>query len=202
MALKAFDGRMLAMYLERLPDSLYRGKVVKLPTFDIFRIMHDISSALVYLKTVPIIHNDIKPLNITYDRDRGAVLIDFGLATRNSEFRAGGTRWYVPPDLIDENSRGLPGDVWALGITILYLLGKIQYPDSNKLFWDINGLNSKDNEDKMETWLEHISEARAKLSPINVGTRLSHLESIVFNMLERDSELRFAAEEILSALDQ
>ncbi|PNP46716.1 hypothetical protein TGAMA5MH_01667 [Trichoderma gamsii] len=204
VALKAFDGRMLSMYLELLPESLDRIKLVEFSQSDIFRILLDISSALVYLKTMPIIHNDIKPSNITYSSQRGAVLIDFGLATIHSEINAGGTPWYLPPDLLDDTARGSPGDIWALGVTMLYLLGKIEYPEASGGGWDIHELDRKENKkhkNKMIGWLGHIFSARARLTPVYVGTGTSKLESIVFNMLERDSELRFEAEDIVSALD-
>ncbi|RYP41521.1 hypothetical protein DL768_010487 [Monosporascus sp. mg162] len=46
------------------------------------------------LRKQKILHNDIKPANILYSRERGAVLIDFGLASYDGEIaRAGGTPW-------------------------------------------------------------------------------------------------------------
>lgn len=152
-----------------------------------------------YLKTIPIIHNDIKPSNITYSPERGAVLIDFGLATSTNEKRAGGTAKYVPPDVLT-NSRGSPGDIWALGITMLYLFGKIQYPETSGHNWNIHELSSKENYNQMMAWLKYVSKARSTLSPVNAGTGLSKLEFIVFKMLERNSGLRFDAENIISAL--
>ncbi|PTB39495.1 hypothetical protein M441DRAFT_28616 [Trichoderma asperellum CBS 433.97] len=202
ISLKAFDGRMFAMYLEPLPPSLYRGLEAKMSLSDISTILYNISSALVYLKTVPIIHNDIKPRNITYSPRRGAVLIDFGLATSANEWNAGGTPWYLPPDLLDYNSRGSPGDIWALGITMLYLLGRIKYPENNKPGWLMRELNHNGNSRKrMEDWLQYILTVRARLSPVNMGTGRNKLEHIVFNMLESDSDLRINAENIISTLD-
>lgn len=193
------------MYLEPLPASLDHGPMVEFSEGDISRILLDVSSALVYLKTIPIVHNDIKPRNITYHPRRGAVLIDFGLATSASEWNAGGTSWYLPPDLLDYNTRGFPGDIWALGITALYLFGKIICPENDpdwKNGWIMRNLirNVKEQE-KMRSWLQHISSVRAKLCPVYRGTGMSRLESTVWNMLEPDSDLRFNAEEVVSALD-
>ncbi|KAL7958798.1 Ca2+/calmodulin-dependent protein kinase [Trichoderma compactum] len=201
IALRAFDGRMFAMYLEPLPPSLYQGQVATMPISDISRILYDISSALVYLKTVPMIHNDIKPLNITYSRRRGAVLIDFGSATAANQWSAGGTPWYLPPDLIHYNSRGSPGDIWALGITMLYLLGRIYYPEESWRGWPMNKLGHATTRKRMEDWLQHISTTRAKLDPVNMGTGRSRLECVVFRMLHDDSEPRIDAESIISILD-
>lgn len=202
VALKAFDGRMLSMYLELLPDSLDRRVGVKFSQADIYRILFDVSSALVYLKTVPIVHNDIKPSNITYSPLRGAVLIDFGLATPYSEVTAGGTPWYLPPELLEHKERGSPGDIWALGITTLYLLGKINYPETSNLKWNIHKLDEKENRDEMKEWLRRVFSARTKLSRTCVRTWTSKLESIVYRMLEVDKDRRFEAEEIVSALDK
>ncbi|KAK4081681.1 uncharacterized protein Triagg1_2422 [Trichoderma aggressivum f. europaeum] len=201
IALRAFDGRMFAMYLEPLPPSLYRGQVATMPISDISRTLYDISSALVYLKTVPMVHNDIKPRNITYSPRRGAILIDFGSATPTNEWNAGGTPWYLPPDLIDDSSRGLPGDVWALGITMLYLLGRIGHPEQSWPGWPVYELDNDATRKRMEDWLEHISTTRAKLNPVNMGTGRKKLEYIVFKMLESDSEFRIDAESIISILD-
>ncbi|KAL6698097.1 kinase-like domain-containing protein [Trichoderma pleuroticola] len=193
---------MFAMYLEPLPPSLYRGQVAKMLISDITKILHDISSALVYLKTVPMVHNDIKPRNITYSPRRGAVLIDFGLVTRTSEWSVGGTSWYLPPDLINYNSRGSPGDIWALGITMLYLLGRIHYPETSWPGWPMTKRGYGEPVPKrMQDWLRHISTTRAKLSRLNMGTGIDKLEYIVFKMLEHDSELRIDAESIISTLD-
>ncbi|KAK1241409.1 hypothetical protein MKX08_001383 [Trichoderma sp. CBMAI-0020] len=199
VSLKAFDGRMLAIYLEPLPKSLDRGKKIKFSQLDIFTVLLNISSALVYLKTIPIIHNDIKPSNITYSPERGAVLIDFGMATSTNTWKAGGTSKYIPPDLLVK-SRGSQGDIWALGITMLYLFGKIQYPETSGRNWNIHDLSCDENYHRMINWLKHVQKARATLSPVNAGTVSSKLESIVFKMLESDSKLRFDAENIISAL--
>ncbi|KAL7925188.1 kinase-like domain-containing protein [Trichoderma austrokoningii] len=200
VSLKAFDGRMLAMYLEHLSPSLNRGDDFKYSQSDIYIILRDISSALGYLKTIPLIHNDIKPSNITYDERRGAVLIDFGMATSTSQPDAGGTSLYLPPDLIDDNTRGAPGDIWALGITALYLLGRIKYPDTSGRGWNMRGFWHKENQLPMREWLRYIFSVRDDLSPAYEGTGKSKLESIVFKMLEPVSEMRFTAEEINSAL--
>jgi serine/threonine protein kinase len=202
VSLKAFDGRTLAIYLERLPPSLDRIDKESLSQPDKLRVLFDISSALVYLKTIPIVHNDVKPANITYSPQRGAVLIDFGLATSTNDWKVGGSPKYLPPDAL-AFSRGPPGDVWALGITMLYLLDKIPYPEKHETVpgWLIKDIFAdKETKKAMETWLQHVSEARAELSPVNAGTTRLKLEYIVYNMLEVNSTLRFDAETIISTL--
>lgn len=97
---------------------------------DAKRILHDMASALDYLCSQRILHNDIKPSNILYERNRGPVLIDFGLAScQGDQLCNGGTPWYVPQEFIDDSQRGFDSDIFALGVTLLYLLGKIPLPD-------------------------------------------------------------------------
>ncbi len=45
---------------------------------------------------------------------------------------SGGTPFYEPPeyDMQRRLSRGMPGDIWAFGVTILHGLGRIQLPDA------------------------------------------------------------------------
>lgn len=51
-------------------------------------IIRNITSALAYLEVQGIVHNDIKPANITYSPQRGAVLIDGPINKgRNTEGR-------------------------------------------------------------------------------------------------------------------
>ncbi|KAL7966050.1 kinase-like domain-containing protein [Trichoderma sp. SZMC 28014] len=138
VSLKAYDSRLMTLYLERLPQSLFRGTWAKLKQPDAFTVLRDISDALVYLSTEGITHGDIKPSNITYSPQRGAVLIDFGLAGYGGQDPGGGTPWYFPP--LNEThgkleKRGFSGDVWALGVTMLYLLRKIEWPERSAITW-------------------------------------------------------------------
>ena len=49
---------------------------------DAFQVLMDIASALEYLYSLELGHNDIKPSNILLSKERGAVLSDFGLLRR------------------------------------------------------------------------------------------------------------------------
>ncbi|KAK1254194.1 hypothetical protein MKX08_008189 [Trichoderma sp. CBMAI-0020] len=132
VSLKAVDGRAFALYLEHLPPSLNAVRESPFDLSDAKTILHDISSALAYLSKQEIIHYDIKPANIAYSPDRGAVLMDFGMADSVATIKQahGGTPWFVPPDVLDGGIRGFPGDVWALGVTMLLVLEKVALPSS------------------------------------------------------------------------
>lgn len=202
VSLLASDARMLVMYLEPLPSSLFRGLKATYEISDIHKILYDISSALSYLAAQPIIHNDIKPFNITYSPSRGAVLIDFGMATHHENQRTGGSPWYLPPEFRRLDKRGPPGDVWSLGITMLYVLGNIELPERIVKGWPIHGLSQPgDSRQQMKGWLDFIARSRAELHQVDGGGTREKIEYIVFNMLEEQAELRIKAESITAALD-
>ncbi len=84
------DARYLSLYMEHVDGKDLAARGVWRDANDYFRgdrrdavrILKDIASALNYVHQKKKIHNDIKPANILYSRDRGAVLCDFGLSTR------------------------------------------------------------------------------------------------------------------------
>ncbi|KAI0881633.1 kinase-like protein [Annulohypoxylon maeteangense] len=200
------DARYLSLYMEHVDgkDLAARG-VWREAATDLFvgdrrdavRILRDIVSALHYVHQKRKSHNDIKPANILYSRDRGAVLCDFGLSTRITDPATnGGTPYYVPPEFIGHKLRGPASDVWALGVTMLYVLRKIPFPDARgrqghpkQLYWMIADLNRKapphhGNHGKavsavtqMQQWLSEVNEAKGRLNPRD------RIENLVLQML-------------------
>lgn len=198
------DARFLSLYMEHVDaQDLTAGPRWRSKANDEFqgdrndavRILRDISSALSYIHGRRMVHNDIKPANILYSPERGAVLCDFGLSTlaANSP-TSGGTPYYVPPEFIGRKLRGPASDVWALGVTMLYVMRKIPFPDSRArrhhprpLYWQIAGVNNPATPHKigngqpavnqMRDWLTEIFDAREKLSARD------KLERLVFEML-------------------
>lgn len=185
------DARYLSLYMEHIDgkDLAARGvwrdsgsDVFQGDRNDAIRILQDIAGALNYVHQRKRVHNDIKPANILYSRDRGAVLCDFGLSTRTSDPATnGGTPYYVPPEFVGQKLRGSPSDVWALGVTMLYVLKKITFPDArgrqghpNQLYWMIADINRRHHHHatgkapsavlQMQQWLSEVNEAKAKLS--------------------------------------
>lgn len=152
---------------------------------DVERILRGISSALEYLNERRIIHNNIKPGNILYDRGaRGPILIDFGTATRHGDpVCHKGKCYYVPPEYYSRQNqrRGKEGDVFALGVIMLWLLDVMPLPDKDKEAPNFRQekawKNAAGNNAYMSSqWLDKISRQRSKLNKF--GT-----ESIVRNML-------------------
>lgn len=155
-------------------------------------VVGNVASAIDYLHSKGMIHNDIKPANILYDRERGPVLIDFGLQT---QFRdrpcIAGTPWYVAPEVLSKKSRGPESDIFALGIVALYLLRKIALPEQTKSHpsWRISDIH-KDPKN-MNLWLEYIIEIQHNLAPTG-------LESIVKGALIVLPQGRISAQDIMA----
>ncbi|KAI8656496.1 Protein kinase domain-containing protein [Fusarium sp. Ph1] len=197
------DARLYSIYMEHLPfpdlnawrnrphDHYFVGNAD-----DAERILRDMASALEYLHGQNIQHNDIKPGNILYDRERGPVLIDFGLASsHDGQLCTGGTPWYVPREFIDDLERGPKSDVFALGVTMLYLLRKTPLPDTTQRGWIIYKAPRDSSETTlMEEWLSKVVTMRAELDETD------HVESLVSDMLSPLSRDRKSAREIVEAM--
>ncbi|KAJ4182198.1 hypothetical protein NW755_010581 [Fusarium falciforme] len=197
------DARLYSIYMEHLPfpdlnawrnrphDHYFVGTAD-----DAERILREMASALEYLHGQKIQHNDIKPGNILYDRERGPVLIDFGLASlHGGQLCTGGTPWYVPREFIRDLERGPKSDVYALGVTLLYLLRKTPLPDVTQRGWVICKAPRDSSETvHMEAWLSKVLAMRAKLD------ETSHVESLVSDMLSPLPRDRKSAREIVEAI--
>lgn len=213
------DARYLAIYMESIEgrdlSTKHVWRAVRTDLFtgdraDAIRILKDLSCALKYLHGLALQHNDIKPGNVLYSRERGAVLCDLGLSTMQGARVGGGTPWYVGPELIrgvgnkDDTGRGPPSDIWALGVLMLYILGKISWPDirghrdhPRYLFWLLAEANdlSKQAPMRMQTWLTEVRNVRAGLDVHD------QLERLVHGMLTPNPKERPTAAEILRELE-
>ncbi|KAI6021105.1 WD40-repeat-containing domain protein [Pisolithus marmoratus] len=94
-------------------------------------LVRDIADGLYYLhvhELGPIIHGDLKGLNVLVSRERRALLSDFGFSILNiSSFNMttnairGGSFPWMAPELLDNGSGSVAADVWAFGMTVLEL---------------------------------------------------------------------------------
>ncbi|KAI1076225.1 mitogen-activated protein kinase [Whalleya microplaca] len=214
------DARYLSLYMEHVDGKdlaargMWRNNNTDLFTgdrTDAIRILKDISGALHYVHQKHKVHNDIKPANILYSRDRGAVLCDFGLSTRTVDPATnGGTPYYVPPEFIGSKLRGPASDVWALGVTMLYVLRKIAFPDARgrqghpkQLYWMIADLNRKPTHHatrassavaQMQQWLNEVHEAKSRLNPRD------RVERLVLHMLTPNPNQRITMANVMSEI--
>ncbi|CAK7198501.1 hypothetical protein SEUCBS139899_001162 [Sporothrix eucalyptigena] len=216
------DARYLSLYMEHVDaKDLSKKGTWRATNSDYFtgdrrdalRILRDISGALNYIHGRNLVHNDVKPANILYSRERGAVLCDFGLSTEAKDSQSsltGGTPYYVPPEFIGRKLRGPPSDVWALGITMLYVLRKIEFPDTRggrhrakPLYWLIADVNKASAPPQaggapsaaaqMQMWLSEVTVAKEKLNLEDKIERLTY-EMLVPNHTQRITMKRLVSE--------
>lgn len=85
----------------------------------------DIASALLAIHKAHIVHGDMKPDNVIFDREaQKALVCDFGLskefgAETSAGMRTYGTEYYKSPERIrNKGGRSPEDDVWAFGCTM------------------------------------------------------------------------------------
>ncbi|KAI9146677.1 Serine/threonine-protein kinase-like protein [Paramyrothecium foliicola] len=192
------DARFYSLYLEHVPDSdLTAHRDTKAGHFFTgdrnmaVSVLCQIGSALAYLHANSILHNDVKPGNILWAPGRGAILIDFGLAdTCTSAACNGGTPFYIPMEYLVSNERGTGSDVFALGVTLLYLLGKIPLPEVTERSWIIAETSEPSERERMISWLRKINQKSQTLADFGI-------ERIVKEALTMDPKRRISAERIV-----
>ncbi|KAL6881407.1 kinase-like domain-containing protein [Trichoderma novae-zelandiae] len=195
--LLGFDARQHVLYFKCLPASLGRGLISPFGPTHALTILRDISSALAHLADAKMLHNDIRPANIAYSRSQGAVLFNFAFASASGIESRYGTCWYLPPEFYDHKPRDSAADIWALGVTMLYALGKTQLPDYGVAWNHFEEQTATDGgDDKMEKWMDRVADCRSKLNKDDT------VESLVFQMLDRDPAERTKAAAIELALKE
>lgn len=119
LAMEYFPGKSLSYYAQ--PDRL-------LPPRRVLELIARAAEALHYAHGQHVVHRDVKPANIMYDRETDTLKItDFGIArlTDSSRTKTGiilGTPSYMSPEQLAGNSVTGQSDLFSLGITLYQLL--------------------------------------------------------------------------------
>jgi serine/threonine-protein kinase len=106
----------------------WTAKADLLPVWEVLEIAAQVAEALHYAHGRNIVHRDIKPGNIIYDRDSGTVKItDFGVAriVDASQTRTGtvlGTPCYMSPEQVAGKKMDGRSDLFSLGTTLYQML--------------------------------------------------------------------------------
>jgi serine/threonine protein kinase len=107
----------------------------RLPWQRACRYVADVGEALVHVHRQGIVHRDVKPANILWNRDTDeAVLTDFGISCRVAKPEvAAGTLPYLSPEALEgEVTPAI--DVYALAATLFHLAtGDVPFPASNEI---------------------------------------------------------------------
>ncbi|MEM9541517.1 MAG: serine/threonine-protein kinase [Cyanobacteria bacterium P01_E01_bin.42] len=146
-------------------------------------IAQQILKILTYLHGLepPVIHRDIKPENIIYTADRKVFLVDFGGVQevyRKTLSHSGtfvGTIGYMSP----EQFRGkaiFASDLYALGMTLLYLLARHSPEDLPQMRMKIDFRSHVKISQKFANWLEKTIEPAIEDRFSSAGEALQELE--------------------------
>jgi serine/threonine-protein kinase len=106
----------------------WTGKSDLLPVWEVLDVAAQVADALAYAHSRNVVHRDIKPGNIIYDRDSGiAKITDFGVARLldSSGTRTGtvlGTPSYMSPEQVAGKKTDGRSDLFSLGVTLYQLL--------------------------------------------------------------------------------
>ena len=170
-----------------------RGETLsRLPYKQIMSFSRQILKGLNYLHTrqKPIIHRDLRAVNVLIDSNRTAKIADFGISKQLNTMASTsgfdtdvGNIYWKSPELIKSERVGRKVDIWSLGVTILEMI-YVKPP-----FFKLEGCQ----------WMYRLTRNQAKPPeiPTFVDRRLQHL---VTYCLAYDADNRKSAEWLLQWL--
>jgi tRNA A-37 threonylcarbamoyl transferase component Bud32/Ca2+-binding EF-hand superfamily protein len=129
----------ISIVTELVKDGELFNYILNRPCFKDYELkplMIQLFNCTLYLHEHGIVHSDIKPENILYNKQTGQIkLIDFGLSKillPNKKIEVvDGTLSYVAPEALQMNAYGHESDIWSIGV-VMYLLvyGKLPFDPS------------------------------------------------------------------------
>ncbi len=187
------DGRYSYLVMPHLPGGTLKDMLDEslLTLEEACVVLEQLTRALTYIHALGILHRDIKPTNILFDRDSHLYLADFGIASWLGETpvhkgQVMGTPHYMAPELfhgyVDARS-----EVYSVGI-LLYQLLTGSLPFDGPSYWKI--------------CLQHLETQPLAPSFLNPSLPRS-VERVILGALEKDSRRRYqTVEELLRAFQK
>ena len=146
--------------------------------------------AVEYLhNTAHIIHRDIKPQNILFDRNNNIKLIDFGFSENFNCSKPVfdtfcGTPLYLPPEMVNRPKYDTKVDIWSLGVLLHYMVnGDLPFQGQSvdeiyqKLLYsdpDYNHATSQEVNDLIGKMLSKNPDERPTISQVLQHAWLNH----------------------------
>ena len=129
----AKEGATIFFAMEKLPGRCLQAVLAEEGRLDeesALQIVVEVAGALAALHAAGFVHRDVKPGNVLWSEERGAVLIDLGFAVVAGADPAGGeaattagTVHYIAPEQArGSGSLDVRADVYALGATLYHLV--------------------------------------------------------------------------------
>ncbi|KAI0454287.1 kinase-like domain-containing protein [Xylaria acuta] len=188
------DARFHSIYTEYIdakPLIDYRDSNCRFDgnTVRAWRILGDMAAGLAFVHAHNVVHADIKLFNILFSPVRGAVLVDFSVSfIQGSPIRSYGAPWYLPPECLNRStSRDKTSDMWALGVVMMWVLGRIPMPERTR-DWNVRDLHPTGPPQecnvrakvRMSEWLNLVLEAKV-ISTEQAG----EIQEIVNGLVEK-----------------
>lgn len=127
----AREGETIFCVMELLPGRCLQQVLAEHGRLDeeqALQIVLDVASALDALHARGLVHRDVKPGNVMWSPDRGAVLIDLGFALASAgddaaggETTAGTVHYIAPEQARGSGQLDVRADIYALGATLYHL---------------------------------------------------------------------------------
>lgn len=181
----AREGETFYFAMEELPGKCLQDllrETGRMEEEDALAVTAEIASALAALHDKGLVHRDVKPGNVIWSEERGAVLIDLGFAVAKSagapagsETTAGTVHYIAPEQARGSGELDVRADIYALGATLYHLAtGSLPF----------EGTNSEDVLRKQV--LESLSGERIRA--LNLSPQLHYF---IEKMMAKEREIRF-----------
>ncbi len=134
----AKEGEAIFFAMERLPGRCLQDALAdddfelpvdggggRLDEDTALQVVVDVASALRSLHAAGLVHRDVKPGNVIWSEERGAVLIDLGFALQgdagSGDTTAGTVHYIAPEQARGDGKLDVRADIYALGATLYHL---------------------------------------------------------------------------------